>query len=139
MTVTPRHATTLRTTHHRTNSQRATLQHTAAPHAPHPHPTAMVPANTPVPRPRPKLSKREVEVLVVWLAHDSKEQAAQQLFLSSSTVNTHIARIRTKYRIIGRPAPSKTALLIRALQDGYCNLEQLAPDDPAPGLGACVR
>ena len=75
------------------------------------------------PLPRPSLSSREVEVLLAWMATESKEDAANTLFISQSTVSTHISRIRAKYAAVGRPAPTKTHLLVRALQDGYTTLE----------------
>lgn len=72
--------------------------------------------------PRPQLSKREVEVLLAWLRTESKREAAQQLYITAATVSTHIARIRDKYAEVGRPAPTKAHLLIRALQDGYSHI-----------------
>ncbi|MGC5247202.1 response regulator transcription factor [Gordonia sp. DT219] len=72
---------------------------------------------------RPVLSPRETEVLLAWLAADSKEEAAEHLFIAASTVSTHLARIRAKYAAIGRSAPTKTHLLARALQDGITRLE----------------
>ncbi|MBD0860948.1 helix-turn-helix transcriptional regulator [Gordonia sp. zg691] len=72
---------------------------------------------------RPSLSDREVEVLLAWLAADSKEEAAARLFISASTVSTHLARIRAKYTAVGRGAPTKTHLFARALQDGYTGLD----------------
>lgn len=72
---------------------------------------------------RPVLSRREVEVLLTWLRAESKEDAAATLFISASTVSTHLARIRAKYTAAGRPAPTKTHLLARALQDGYTSLD----------------
>jgi DNA-binding CsgD family transcriptional regulator len=72
---------------------------------------------------RPALSTREVEVLLAWLAAESKEDAAAHLFISASTVSTHISRIRTKYSAVSRPAPTKAHLLARALQDGYTTLD----------------
>lgn len=74
--------------------------------------------------PRPSLSDREVEVLLAWLAAESKEEAAARLFISASTVSTHLARIRAKYTAVGRPAPTKTHLFARALQDGYTSLDR---------------
>ncbi|MFT3716983.1 MAG: helix-turn-helix transcriptional regulator [Gordonia sp. (in: high G+C Gram-positive bacteria)] len=71
---------------------------------------------------RPALSEREVEVLLAWLASESKDEAAARLFISASTVSTHISRIRAKYAGVGRPAPTKAHLLARALQDGYTQL-----------------
>ena len=67
-------------------------------------------------------SAREVEVLVAWLHSESKEEAARRLYLGATTVNTHISRIRAKYTAVGRPAPSKAALFVRAIQDGYVDL-----------------
>ncbi|MDY6808075.1 MAG: LuxR C-terminal-related transcriptional regulator [Actinomycetota bacterium] len=73
---------------------------------------------------RPELSSREVEVLLAWLAAESKEEAAAALFISASTVSTHLARIRAKYSGVGRDAPTKAHLLARALQDGYTSLDR---------------
>lgn len=72
------------------------------------------------------LSDREVEVLTQWLICDSKKEAAAALFISDATVNTHLARIRAKYDDAGRPAATKIALLIRAIEDGYITLNQIA-------------
>lgn len=72
---------------------------------------------------RPALSTREVDVLLAWLASESKEDAAARLFISASTVSTHISRIRAKYGAVGRPAPTKAHLLARSLQDGYTTLD----------------
>ncbi|WP_228794117.1 LuxR C-terminal-related transcriptional regulator [Nocardia cyriacigeorgica] len=72
----------------------------------------------------PRLSGRERQVLVAWLLGDSKGAASRELYVSSSTVMTHIARIRDKYAAVGRPAPTKAALLARALQDGLVTLDQ---------------
>ncbi len=76
-----------------------------------------------VPDSRPTLSAREVEVLLAWLAAESKAQAAETLFITASTVNTHLTRIRAKYASVGRPARSKANLFARAIQDGYTRLE----------------
>lgn len=73
---------------------------------------------------RPALSTREVEVLLAWMAAESKEDAANKLFISQSTVSTHISRIRAKYSAVGRSAPTKAHLLARALQDGYTTLDE---------------
>lgn len=74
-------------------------------------------------RRRPNLSAREVEVLVAWLHAESKREAAGSLFISVSTVSTHIARIRAKYEAQGRVANTKSALFARAVQDGYVTLD----------------
>lgn len=72
----------------------------------------------------PGLSVREVEVLLAWLAAESKEEAAARLFISASTVSTHVSRIRAKYANVERPAPTKAHLLARALQDGLTTLSE---------------
>ncbi|MFD1814531.1 response regulator transcription factor [Rhodococcus gannanensis] len=74
---------------------------------------------------RPHLSPREIEVLLHWLRCDSKNEVAAGLFLSIGTVNTHLARIRAKYRDVGRSAPTKAALVARAVQDGLIELHEL--------------
>lgn len=77
-----------------------------------------------LPSNRPTLSLREIEVLLAWLAADSKAQAADALFISPSTVNTHLTRIRAKYADAGRPARSKANLFARAVQDGHTRLDE---------------
>jgi DNA-binding CsgD family transcriptional regulator len=73
----------------------------------------------------PKLSQREIEVLRAWLNLDSKSAVAQSLFISLGTVNTHLARIRVKYNEVGRAAPTKAALVARAIQDGIVSIDDL--------------
>lgn len=77
------------------------------------------------PEPRPQLSAREVEVLLAWILGETKGEVCRKLFIAPGTVNTHLARIREKYRAAGRPAPTKAALLARALQDGYLDLDDI--------------
>ncbi|MGC0366590.1 DNA-binding CsgD family transcriptional regulator [Rhodococcus sp. 27YEA15] len=72
----------------------------------------------------PRLSPREIEVLLTWLRSDTKRDAAQKLGLGIGTINTHITRIRTKYNDVGRPASTKSALFARAIQDGHTTLDQ---------------
>lgn len=84
----------------------------------------------PRPRPgppaaRPDLSDREVEVLIAWLASDSKREVTERLFLADSTVSTYIQRVRAKYEAAGRPARTKVRLLLRAVEDGYVRLGDL--------------
>lgn len=74
---------------------------------------------------RPALSAREVEVLIAWLHTDSKSQVGRQLFITTSTVSTHLVRIRDKYANVGRPARTKAALAARAIQDGLIDLFDL--------------
>jgi DNA-binding NarL/FixJ family response regulator len=74
---------------------------------------------------RPRLTPREIDVLVNWFASESKEMVARKLNLSISTVNTYINRVRIKYANAGREAPTKAALVARAIQDGLVSLEEL--------------
>lgn len=74
---------------------------------------------------RPALTKREIEVVLAWVVADTKSAVGKRLFISMGTVNTHVLRVREKYRLLGRDAPTKTALLLRFLQDGFVTLDQL--------------
>jgi len=72
----------------------------------------------------PVLGAREREVLLAWFRLDSKEAAANALFVSVNTVKKHIERARAKYEAAGRPAPTQASLLIRAIQDGWLDIEE---------------
>ena len=74
---------------------------------------------------RPQLSPREIEVLRMWLRGQSKSNAGETLYITASTVKTHIQRIREKYERVGRPAPTKLSLAIRAVQDGLIDIDEL--------------
>ncbi|KAF0845275.1 response regulator transcription factor [Nocardia caishijiensis] len=73
----------------------------------------------------PELSPREVEVLIAWIRAETKSEVAKALYISIGTVNTHLARIREKFAAVDRSAPTKAALLARALQDGLIQLDEL--------------
>lgn len=75
---------------------------------------------------RISLSKREKEVLVAWFQTESKELVAKRLYISPTTVRTHLQRARAKYAGVGRPAPTKSALLARAIEDGILSLNDLS-------------
>jgi DNA-binding NarL/FixJ family response regulator len=74
---------------------------------------------------RPRLTRREREVLAAWLRTDNKDEVAKLLFIEPSTVATHVQRARAKYAAVGRPAPTKTALIARALEDGLLTVDEL--------------
>ncbi|MFD8959773.1 response regulator [Streptomyces anulatus] len=74
---------------------------------------------------RPRLSARETEVLVEWFQSESKDFVGQRLGISPRTVSTHLEHIRVKYAMSGREAPTKAALLARAIQDGLVQLDDL--------------
>ncbi|GAA4033768.1 hypothetical protein GCM10022247_68520 [Allokutzneria multivorans] len=74
---------------------------------------------------RPRLSNQERKVLLHWFQTESKVLVAKELYLTPATVDTYLARIRTKYAAVGRPAPSKAALVARAIQDGLVTPDEL--------------
>ncbi|CAM5367681.1 MULTISPECIES: response regulator [Streptomyces] len=74
---------------------------------------------------RPALSARETEVLIEWFQSESKAFVGRRLGISPHTVNTHLEHIRLKYAMSGRQAPTKAALLARAIQDGLVGLDDL--------------
>ena len=71
------------------------------------------------------LSEREKEVLVAWFQTESKDLVAKRLYISPTTVRTHLQRARAKYAAVGRSAPTKSALLARAIEDGLLSLKDL--------------
>ncbi|MBF6353205.1 LuxR family transcriptional regulator [Nocardia higoensis] len=73
----------------------------------------------------PALSAREIEILLAWIARDSKAEVCRDLHIALGTLNTHLTRIRGKYDRVGRSAPTKAALMARALQDGYLEIDDL--------------
>jgi DNA-binding NarL/FixJ family response regulator len=74
---------------------------------------------------RPKLTPREVDVLLEWFKCESKELVAGKLGLSPRTVASYLDRVRIKYANTGRPATTKAALVARAIQDGLIQPEEL--------------
>ncbi len=74
---------------------------------------------------RIKLSEREKQVLLAWFQTESKELVAKRLYIAPATVRTHLQRARAKYAAVGRPAPTKSALLARAIEDGILSLNDL--------------
>ncbi|MBB2993685.1 DNA-binding NarL/FixJ family response regulator [Mycolicibacterium iranicum] len=74
---------------------------------------------------RIKLTDREKQVLVAWFQTESKDLVAKRLFIAPTTVRTHLQRARAKYAGVGRPAPTKSALLARAIEDGILSLKDL--------------
>jgi two-component system nitrate/nitrite response regulator NarL len=74
---------------------------------------------------RPQLTDREREVLLAWFQCESKQLVAARCNLSPRTVEGYIDRVRVRYARAGRPAPTKAALVARALQDGLIELGDL--------------
>jgi DNA-binding NarL/FixJ family response regulator len=74
---------------------------------------------------RANLAPREKEVLIAWFGTESKDLVARQLQIAPTTVRTHLQRVRAKYAAVGRPAPTKAALVARAIQDGIVNVDDI--------------
>lgn len=71
------------------------------------------------------LSPRQREVLELYAAGEPAARVASITGLSVETVNAYLARIRRKYADAGRPAPTKTELYKRALEDGWLPIPRL--------------
>jgi DNA-binding NarL/FixJ family response regulator len=74
---------------------------------------------------RPRLSPREQQVLIEWFHSESKEMVARRLAITVHRVNSCLERVRIKYANVGREAPTKAALVARALQDGLITTDEL--------------
>ncbi|OZM71221.1 LuxR family transcriptional regulator [Amycolatopsis antarctica] len=74
---------------------------------------------------RPSLTPREFDALVSWFHCESKDAVAERIGVSTSTVNTYLDRVRIKYANAGREASTKATLLVRAVQDGLINFDDL--------------
>jgi DNA-binding CsgD family transcriptional regulator len=68
---------------------------------------------------RPRLAPRQREVLVAYVAgSDLLPTVARELGMDPETLKTHLRRIRIKYADVGRPAPTRRDLYVRAVEDG---------------------
>jgi len=92
---------------------------------------------------RPALSEQERQALLLWFQGMSKASVARRMAISENTVRQYISRARAKYAASGRTAPSKDALLARAVEDGVVKLSEIMPyqsfaraGPDGPGLGA---
>jgi two-component system nitrate/nitrite response regulator NarL len=95
---------------------------------------------------RPALSEQERQALLLWFQGMSKASVGLRMSISENTVRQYISRARAKYAATGRTAPSKDALLARAIEDGvikpgeimpYRSFARAAADHP--GLGGPGR
>lgn len=64
------------------------------------------------------LTARERDVLSRYASGQTAEKVAAALVLSRETVVDHLRRIRSKYAAVGREAPTKIDLHLRAVEDG---------------------
>ena len=75
---------------------------------------------------RPALSAQERQALLLWFQGMSKASVARRMSISENTVRQYINRARMKYATAGRAAPSKDALLARAIEDGIIRPKEVA-------------
>lgn len=66
----------------------------------------------------PVLSERERTALLFWFQSMSKASVAGRMGISPHTVDMYIRRARLKYAQVGRAAPTKADMLLRAIEDG---------------------
>jgi DNA-binding NarL/FixJ family response regulator len=71
------------------------------------------------------LSPRQRQVLELYASGEPANRVASITGLSTETVNVYLSRIRRKYADAGRPAPTKTDLYKRALEDGWLPIPRL--------------
>jgi two-component system, NarL family, nitrate/nitrite response regulator NarL len=76
---------------------------------------------------RPALSQQEQQALLLWFQGMSKSSVGRRMSISENTVRQYISRARAKYAATGRPAPSKDALLARAIEDGVIKPAEIMP------------
>jgi DNA-binding CsgD family transcriptional regulator len=68
---------------------------------------------------RPRLAPRQRQVLIAYVAgSELLPTVARELGMDRETLKTHLRRIRTKYAEVGRPAPTRRDLYVRAVEDG---------------------
>jgi DNA-binding NarL/FixJ family response regulator len=65
-----------------------------------------------------RLSPRERHILALYASGETAQGIAEVTNLSRDTVVNYVARIRTKYALVGRPAATKVELHMRANEDG---------------------
>jgi two-component system, NarL family, nitrate/nitrite response regulator NarL len=92
---------------------------------------------------RPVLSEQERQALLLWFQGMTKASVGRRMAISENTVRQYISRARAKYAATGRTAPSKDALLARAIEDGVIKAGEIVPyqsfasgaaDRPSPGV-----
>ena len=76
---------------------------------------------------RPGLSQQEQQALLLWFQGMSKASVARRMSITENTVRQYISRARAKYAATGRTAPSKDALLARAIEDGVIKPADVMP------------
>lgn len=73
----------------------------------------------------PRLSEQERTALLLWFQSMSKAAVAARMNITEYTVRQYIDRARVKYAKAGRAAPTKAALLARAIEDGIVTAAEI--------------
>lgn len=76
----------------------------------------------------PELTLRESQILRLYAAGLPLRSVAERLGIKEETAREYLRRVRQKYSDAGRPAPTKTHLFQRAVQDGHLQENGLVTD-----------
>jgi DNA-binding NarL/FixJ family response regulator len=68
---------------------------------------------------RPTLSQQERRALQLYATGMPMKSVAQLMAISEETVKQYLGRVRKKYSVAGRDAPTKLELYHRAVEDGH--------------------
>jgi two-component system, NarL family, nitrate/nitrite response regulator NarL len=68
---------------------------------------------------RPELSQQELRALQLYAAGLPSKSVARRMSIGEDTVKQYLSRVRQKYALAGRAAPSKLDLYHRAVEDGH--------------------
>lgn len=66
----------------------------------------------------PSIPPREAEALRLYATGLPMKSVARRMDISQETVKDYLMRVRRRYDEVGRPAPTKTELYQRAVEDG---------------------
>jgi DNA-binding NarL/FixJ family response regulator len=68
---------------------------------------------------RPSLSQQELRALQLYATGMPLKSVARKMTISDETVKQYLGRVREKYALAGRAAPTKVELYHRAVEDGH--------------------
>ena len=68
---------------------------------------------------RPALSQQERRALQLYATGLPMKSVAKKMAISEETVKQYLGRVRQKYTVAGRAAPTKLELYHRAVEDGH--------------------
>lgn len=83
----------------------------------------------------PDLAPREAEALRLYAAGLPMKSVARRMGISPDTVKEYLMRVRHRYELVGRPAPTKTDLYRRAIEDGLLQVPQHESLGSTPRVG----